>query len=658
MKHTPPTIDAYDAWLEPYHQQLVEQQRAVHAKSAQLLGDASVEEFALGHRHFGLHRTTDNWILREWAPNATKLFMVGEMNAWRDDPAYEFTKQPHGEWALTLPKTALKHGMTYKLHVYWDGGDGYRLPAYVRYTVQDPQTSDFNAVVWSPAKTYLWKSSSPIFDKTQPLNLYEAHVGMSGEAQAIASYRDFANQVLPRIAKLGYNAVQLMAIQEHPYYGSFGYQVANFFAASSRFGTPDDLKYLVDTAHGLGLLVILDVVHSHATKNEAEGLSRFDGTLHQYFHRGDRGNHPAWDSRVFDYGKPEVAHFLLSNLRFWLDEYHFDGFRFDGVTSMLYTDHGLERAFTSYDDYFDGGVDLDSLTYLTVANQLIHSVKPDAITIAEEMSAFPGLAAPQKDGGVGFDYRLNMGAPDLWIKTLKESSDESWDLQHLFHELTSHRPEERTINYAESHDQALVGDKTLIFRLIDKDMYDHMHKDDTNLQVERGMALHKLIRLLTASTNAGGYLNFMGNEFGHPEWIDFPRLGNDWSYAYARRQWSLVDSPDLKYQYLNNFDAAMIALVQSLPAEPCDWLTVDQSKLLLSYKRGNYVFVFNFSPQTSYVNQPIPAPQGEYKLVLSSDATAFGGADRVDQTMSYHAGDDDRLLVYVPSRVALVFAVY
>lgn len=646
------TIADKDPWLEPFRLQLEAQQHHFDRFAARLLSGKSVGDFSLGHLYFGLHQTDDEWVLREWAPNATRLFLVCEATKWSDDDAYSFFSLGHGVWELQLPKGALKHGDHYKLHVHWPGGSGERIPAYVNYAVQDSDTHAFDAVVWRPPQPYAWQHNTPHAPQT-PL-IYEAHVGMSSEEPKVASYRHFTQEVLPRIKKLGYNTVQLMAVQEHPYYGSFGYHVSNFFAASSRFGTPDELKHLIDTAHGMGLRVIMDIVHSHAVKNEAEGLSRFDGTLTQYFHDGDRGNHTAWDSRTFDYGKPEVAHFLLSNIRFWLDEYHFDGFRFDGVTSMLYHDHGLERAFGSYDDYVSDNVDLDALAYLRLANKLIHSIQPNALSIAEDMSAFPGLAAPIAQGGIGFDYRLSMGVPDLWIKTLKEHRDEQWQLGHLFHELISHRPEERTISYAESHDQALVGDKTLIFRLIDKEMYDHMQINDADVIVERGVALHKIIRLLTVSTHAGGYLNFMGNEFGHPEWIDFPREGNNWSYHYARRQWSLADNPNLKYQWLQAFDAALIRLTGALTDPEYHYVTIDEERRLISFVRANHLFVINLSPDTSYTDHAIPAFDGDYAIVLSSDEHNFGGQQRVDTSMTYEA-TSEQLKLYLPSRTALVF---
>ncbi len=646
-----------DPWLVPHADAIAKRSEYIAQKSHQLLGDLSLSDFALGHLYFGLHKTDNGWVFREWAPNAFRITLVGDFNDWNDTSDFELVKQSHDVWEITLPEGALAHGQKYKLHVYWPGGDGFRIPSYATLVVQDDDTKGFDAEVWTPTKDYVW-SDKDFTPKNVPPLIYEAHVGMSSEKPEVSTYKEFTENILPRIVSAGYNTIQLMAVQEHPYYGSFGYHVSNFFAASSRFGTPEDLKKLIDTAHGLGLAVILDLVHSHSVRNEEEGLGRFDGSLTQYFYPGERGEHVAWDSRCFDYGKNEVLHFLLSNCRFWLDEYHFDGYRFDGVTSMLYVHHGLDKDFVSYDEYFGEDIDKDALTYLTLANQLIHDIKPNAITIAEEMSAMPGLAAPFKYGGTGFDYRLSMGVPDLWIKILKEKRDEDWDLNNLFHELTTHRPEEQVISYAESHDQALVGDKTLIFRLTEKDIYFHMAVDDKNLVVERGVALHKMIRLLTASTNGGGYLNFMGNEFGHPEWIDFPREGNDWSYSYARRQWNLVDDPKLKYGWLGAFDRAMIDIVRTLDDSGFHFVNVHNDDKIISFVRSGYVFAFNLSPDKSVTDYPIPVPAGRYNVILSSDDTRFGGQNRIDPTIVYLTSSsekEDRLKLYLPARTAVVF---
>lgn len=641
-----------DPWLEPHKAVIQARERYMKKKTEEVLGDTSLASFALGFQHFGLHKTDDGWIFREWAPNATKIVLVGDFTDWQELDEFILKRTKNGQWHGKFPLSAMKHGQKYKLRIYWDGGDSWRIPSYATRVVQDPETHDFSAEVWAPAKPYEMRYDTPPAPKV-PL-IYEAHVGMSSEEPKVSSFKDFTKDVLPRIKKAGYNTIQLMAIQEHPYYGSFGYHVSNFFAVSSRFGTPDDFKKLVDTAHKLGLRVIIDIVHSHAVKNEAEGLSRFDGTRTQYF----KGDHPAWDSRIFDYGKPEVMHFLLSNCRFWLDEYHVDGFRFDGVTSMLYTHHGLEKAFTGYDDYYKHDVDRDALTYLRLANQLIHEVRPDVLTVAEEMSGLPGVAGPIEHDGLAFDYRLAMGTPDLWIKTLKERTDEEWDLGHLFHTLSSHRPEEKVISYAESHDQALVGDKTLLFRLLDEAMYWHMQKTDDDIVVERGIALHKMIRLLTAATHGGGYLNFMGNEFGHPEWIDFPREGNDWSYAYARRQWNLADSELLKYEWLGTFDRRMVEVLSKLTDQGTHYVEVSQHARAISFYRDGYLFAFNFSPDTSLTGHQLMAPAGSYRVLLSTDDPEFGGQGRIDHATEFltHPQSDIQFIkAYLPARTATVF---
>ncbi len=508
-----------------------------------------------------MHRTEKGWEFREWAPNAEKIFLVGDFNNWKETQEYALTPLKNGIWEIRLSPEALKHEDLYKLSVHWKGGQGYRLPSYIQRVVQNENTKVFDGQVWTTSENYKWKNQR-INASARPPLIYEAHVGMSTMEEKIGTYNEFRVNILPRIKKAGYNTIQLMAIQEHPYYGSFGYHVSNFFAASSRFGTPEELKALIDEAHGMDIAVIMDIVHSHSVKNEQEGLGNFDGTPYQYFHMGPRRDHVAWDSLCFDYGKNEVLHFLLSNCKYWLDEYRFDGYRFDGVTSMLYYDHGLARNFTNYGMYYDGMEDEDAITYLALANKLVKMFNPGAITVAEEMSGMPGLAAPLSHGGYGFDYRMAMGVPDYWIKIIKELPDENWNVSALYHELTSKRADEKTISYAESHDQALVGDKTIIFRLVDKEMYFSMSKTIPNLIIDRGIALHKMIRLVTASTSGGGYLNFMGNEFGHPEWIDFPREGNNWSYKYARRQWNLVDDQLLRYHFLGDFDRDMIGLIR------------------------------------------------------------------------------------------------
>ena len=630
-------------------------------KRQELLGvSASLSDFANAHRYFGFHRLEDAWVYREWAPAAEALYLTGDFNSW-DMFSCPMQKLENGVFEVTLPgEDALEYGQKIQTIVIHRGEVLRRIPLYATRVVQDPVTYLWCAEIDDTLAPYDWTDQDFTPCKT-PL-IYECHIGMAQEDYAVGSYLAFAENNLPRIKDLGYNTIQIMAIMEHPYYGSFGYQVSNFFAASSRYGKSSELKYLINKAHELGITVLLDVVHSHAVKNTNEGLNQFDGTEYQFFHEGGKGHHSAWDTKLFNYGKNEVLHFLLSNLKYWMEVFHFDGFRFDGVTSMLYHDHGLGSAFSNYDMYFSLNTDTEAVTYLQLANELIHECNPNALTVAEDMSGMPGMCLPIEDGGIGFDYRLSMGVPDLWIKTIKERKDEDWDMYQLWYELIGRRPQEKNIGYAESHDQALVGDKTIMFRLCDAEMYTGMNVFGNNLTVDRGIALHKMIRLLTASLAGEGYLNFMGNEFGHPEWIDFPREGNGWSYHYCRRQWSLVDNPRLRYRELNDFDKAMIALLkdEELLSAPTQSTWIQNDDKVLMYLKGKIAFAFNFHPTKSFDGYFVPvAEEGTYQVILSSDDGLFGGYDRIDTDYQYKATEtkDGRIgfLCYLPCRSAMAF---
>ena len=591
---------------------------------ARLVGDGALSDFANAHEYYGFHHTNDGWVYREWAPAADALYLTGEFNGWSAE-ASPLRPIGNGNWEIFLPHEALRDGSRVKTVVRNGNKLSYHIPLYARHVIQEEGSRDWVCEVWDPLTPFPWTDEGFRPDKT-PF-IYESHVGMATEELRVGTYREFADNVLPRVKALGYNTVQLMAVMEHPYYGSFGYQVSSFFAASSRFGYPEELKYLVDRAHALGIAVLLDLVHSHAVKNTVEGINAFDGTEYQFFHKGPQGDHPAWGTKCFDYGKPEVLHFLLSNLKFWLTEYHFDGFRFDGVTSMLYHDHALGSAFTNMKMYFSMNTDTEAVTYLQLANDLIREVRPDAITIAEDMSGMPGMCDRVADGGIGFDDRLAMGLPDLWIRLIKERRDEDWSLEHIWHELTARQT--GTIAYVESHDQALVGDKTVMFRLADANMYTDMDKTCHNPVIDRAVALHKLLRLLTASAGGDGYLNFMGNEFGHPEWIDFPREGNGWSHKYCRRQWSLVENGYLKYGQLWEFDRVMVHTLRKydvLSERYPKLRLLRQERHTLAYERGGLVFAFNFDPQRTCQDMIVPVGHGcDHEVLFTSDDPEFGG---------------------------------
>jgi len=657
-----------DSYLVPFNEAICGRHNHAVERIKELTfeGKQTLSDFANGYNYYGLHKTNGKWIFREWAPNATNLYLIGDFNNWERSREYQCKRieGTAGDWELILDEDKIHHGDLFKMYVFWNGGEGERIPAWAQRVVQDEGTKIFSAQVWFPEEEYQWKHKT-FKPNRAPLLIYECHIGMGQDAEKVGTYIEFRKNVLPRIVDEGYNAIQIMAIQEHPYYGSFGYHVSSFFATSSRFGTPEELKELIDEAHSNGLAVIMDIVHSHAVKNEIEGLGNLAGDPNQYFYPGERHEHPAWDSLCFDYGKNEVLHFLLSNCKFWLEEYHFDGFRFDGVTSMLYYSHGLGEAFCNYADYFNGHQDDNAICYLTLANCLIHEVNSHAITIAEEVSGMPGLAAKFKDGGYGFDYRMAMNIPDYWIKTIKELPDEEWKPSSIFWEVKNRRSDERTISYCESHDQALVGDKTIIFRLIDADMYWHFKKGDENDRVRRGIALHKMIRLVTAGTINGGYLNFMGNEFGHPEWIDFPREGNGWSYKYARRQWNLVDNKELCYHYLGDFDKKMLEVIKSEPHfndTPLKEIWHNDTDQILAFSRNQLIFVFNFSPTRSFSDYGFLVPNGTYNVVLNTDSWEYGGFGFVDENVKhitladplYEKDGKGWLKLYIPARSALV----
>jgi len=644
--------------LEPFSGDIDLRMHLYRSTKKRILSEGqSLNDFANAHLYFGFHHVDGGWYYREWAPSAYQLYLEGDFNGW-NQTSHPLTNLGNGSWELYLPgDNALWDGCKVKTVVDANLTRTEHIPLYARRVVQNKQTITFECEVVDDRKTFPWTDKD--FVGEDELYIYEAHVGMAQEEGKVSSYREFADYILPRIHKAGYNTVQLMAIMEHPYYGSFGYQVSNFFAASSWFGRLEELKYLVNKAHAMGIRVLLDVVHSHAVRNTAEGINMFDGTTWQFFHDGPKGDHPAWGTKCFDYGKTGVIHFLLSNLKFWMTEYHFDGFRFDGVTSMLYHDHALGTDFTSDGKYFSYNTDTDAVTYLQLANELIRQVNPKAITIAEDMSGMPGMCLPIADGGIGFDYRLGMGLPDMWVKAVK-IQDEFWDINQMWGSMCLRRPGEKTVAYVESHDQALVGDQTMIFRLAGANMYTDMNKDCHNPVIDRAIALHKMIRLFTLSGGGEAYLNFMGNEFGHPEWIDFPREGNGWSFHYCRRQWSLKDNGMLKYQWLGDFDEDMVRLTKEnriFDQRMADLLLMKAPEQTLAYYRHGLVFVFNFHFGNSLNNVLVPVRQpGEYTVVLSTDDEKYGGFGNVaKKTYATKRFDGrDYIELYIPARTGFV----
>lgn len=658
-----------DPWLEPAAEEINARYERYRNTLAEIEYQwKSLNEFSSAYQFYGFNydKQARGWFYREWAPHAQDVYLFGDFNNWQQY-SHRLTPNRSGQWEIFLPDSEYRERLTHKsklkVMVHSDAGWHEKLPAYIQRVVQEEDSVAFAGQFWNPPVPFDWEGDRFDIGQLKELLIYECHIGMAQEKYGVGTFIEFADYIIPYIKNSGYNAIQLMAIAEHPYYGSFGYHVTNFFAVSSRFGTPEELKYLIKKAHEQGIAVLMDLVHSHSAKNTNEGLNQFDGSDDQYFHPGERGNHPHWDSKCFNYGKREVLQFLLSNLKFWLKEFRFDGFRFDGVTSMMYFDHGYREVW-DLDGFFHHGVEWDALIYLQLANTLIHKIKPHAVTIAEDVTGMPGLCRPIREGGIGFDYRLGMAIPDYWIKILKEKKDEDWNLSELWDLMSNRLPGVKTVAYAESHDQALVGDQTIAFRLMQAEIYFKMSMKDESIVIDRGMALHKMIRLVTISAGGQAYLNFMGNEFGHPDWIDFPREGNDWSFHYARRQWSLIENPDLKYRFLSLFDHDMIALVKThhlFETDYADLINMDHENKTLIFKRKELIFVFNFHYGNAIPDYRFTVPQpGDYRIVLNSDSPKYGGHNRIDDsivyTTQYNETDQTHaLLIYNTNRTALVF---
>ncbi len=665
-------IVADDEWLQPVEEEMNARYARYKAKIDEIeASNGSITDYANGYRYFGWQwdDVLDGWWFREWLPAAHDVYLFGDFNNWQRTEL-RLKRDQAGVWSIFLPaamyRDRLTHGSLYKIHVHGPNGWMDRIPAYAMRVVQNEESKDFAAQFWWPGEAFDWQGDHFDASKNGSLMIYESHVGMAQEREGVGTYREFTKKILPIVKRNGYNAIQLMAIAEHPYYGSFGYHVSNFFAPTSRCGTPEELKELIRKAHEMGIAVIMDLVHAHYVKNYNEGIRDLDGSDCHYSKPGNAGYQPHWDSMIFDYGKREVQHFLLSNIKYWMEEFHFDGFRFDGVTSMLYHHHGYTD-FDAREKFFDEGVNTDAICYLTLANKLVHELNPTAVTIAEDVSGMPGMCIPIEEGGVGFDYRLGMAIPDFWIKLLKDIPDEDWNIWEMWDVLTGRLPKVKTVAYAESHDQALVGDKTIAFRLMDKEMYTDMNRASENLIIERGMALHKMIRLMTIATGGQAYLNFMGNEFGHPEWIDFPREGNDWSYAHARRQWSLAKNGFLRYSFLGDFDRAMIKLMKKYKVleDGYAWnLQMDEQNKTIVFSHGKLLFVFNWHPTASIPDYELPVQKaGKYVPILSTDEKRFGGHDTVDmqgEHFSFNVEDEEgkkwpRLKIYNVARTATVY---
>lgn len=659
--------------LRSYHPFLIERGRRFEAEYRRIVDQyTSVYNYANLANELGLHCVPgedgqNKWIWREYMPGADTVWLTTEKYHFQRHARQRFTKKADGIFELILPYDALAHGMYVELRVEPAAytvlnPDGIptalkRVPAFSTWVEQNKEIpTQWCARIFHPEKPYCFREKNPEIPSF--LRIYEAHVGMAQPdtkhiGESAGTYLDFANNILPRIKKGGYTCVQLMGILEHPLYRSFGYQVSNYFAPCSRFGTPDDCKQMIDAAHALGLSVILDIPHAHACANTEQGLYQYDGTPYFFM---DKINQ--WGTPSFDFSNEMTRRFLLSNLRYWLEEYHVDGFRFDAVGNMLYKDFGVDDNFSHTGRCFYGKdgkprTNNEGELYIALANHLIHEINPKGISIAEEFSGMPGLTCLPKDGGLGFDARFAMGIPDYWEKFIKKPQD----LGSMWYEMNNHRPYDHTISYVECHDQCINGHDAMIWRLLGDDMYNAMLMETETWKVSRGLAFYRLMRLITLATADKGYLNFMGNEFGHPEWLD--------AEEHAHRQWRLAEDTSLKYACLNAWDQAQMQLVSDNIESfktPAMFRYIHEDKRLLAFERGALLFVFNFNETQAFSDLCFAVTPGKYLEILSSDERRFAGHDnlRITEPPLEHftqpcfdpnLGD---ITLYIPPMIVLV----
>ncbi|KAK9673873.1 hypothetical protein RND81_12G195300 [Saponaria officinalis] len=555
----------------------------------------------------------------------------------------------------------LQHGSKYRVYFNTPDGPLERIPAWATYVRLDGDGNQPCAVHWDPSPecAHKWKNNSP--KRPKSLRIYECHVGISGSDPKVSSFLEFTEKVLPRVKDLGYNAIQLFGVIEHKDYFTAGYRVTNMYAVSSRFGTPEDFKRLVDEAHGLGLLVFLDIVHSYSAADEMVGLSLFDGTNDCYFHTGKRGHHKYWGTRIFKYGDVDVLQFLLSNLRWWIEEYHIDGFQFHSLPSMMYTHNGFATFTGDFEEYCNQYVDRDALLYLILANDILHFLHPNIITIAEDATLYPGLCEPSSQGGLGFDYYVNLAAPEMWLSFLENVPDNEWSMSKIVTTLMGNKIyTNKMLLYAENHSQSISGGRSFAEILFGTEV-----GSNEASKLLRGTSLHKVIRLITFTIGGSAYLNFMGNEFGHPKRVEFPTSNNNFSFELASRRWDLLSDQGL-HQKLFHFDQDMMKLDQKekvLSRGLPNVHHVNDDTMVISYTRGPLLFIFNFHPTDSYERYSVGVDEaGEYQMILNSDEEKYSGQGAINADQYFQRsirkridGFQNCLQLPLPSRSAQVY---
>ncbi len=572
-------------------------------------------EFASGkcsqaYSFMGCHKTKDGYVFRVWAPNAERIFLVGSFNNW-DTSACPMHSIGYGVWEAQVNNAQVFD--EYKYYITKKNGNAvYKSDPYAFHACTRPENAskvyDLDGFKWTDSAYYSKKAKKDV--TKEPMNIYEVHLGswMQYEDGNFLSYTDVADKLVKYVKSMNSTHVELLPVSEYPYDPSWGYQVTGYYAPTSRYGTPKDFMKLVDKFHAEGIGVILDWVGAHFPKDE-NGLYEFDGSCLYESSDSLRNEHPDWKTRIFDYSRYEVRSFLISNVVYWLDKYHIDGIRVDAVASMLYLDYGRQNGQWRPNQY-GGNINLDAVDFLRDMNSAAFEFNPSVIMVAEESTAFPMVTKPGYDGGLGFNFKWNMGWMNDMLGYMSSDplfrkgrqNDLTFSLTYAFSE---------NFILPLSHDEVVHGKGSMIGK-----MPGSYEEKFANLRAFYGYMM----------AHPGKKLNFMGNEFA--QFIE-------WNYKKPL-EWFMLEHDkhnemkkyvkDLNAFYLNN---------KPFWENDTDWTGFqwiahdDHDQSVISFIRRDcegreIVVVCNFCP-VMRKNYRIGVPEGEYKAVLSSDSAKYGG---------------------------------
>ena len=586
-----------------------------------------------------------------WAPNAKEVYVIGEFNDWNESSSKMERLGEGGIYATFL--TGVKEGQMYKyMLVLEDGTKLYKADPYANYAEMRPGTAskvyDLNHFKWTDKK---WMTDREKKDMNkEPVSIYECHIGSwmkhpDGTEDGFYTYRQFADRIVEYLKDIPYTHIELMGIAEYPFDGSWGYQVTGYYAPTSRYGTPDDFRYLIDTLHKHNIGVILDWVPAHFPR-DAHGLAEFDGTC-LYEHPDKRlGEHPDWGTKIFNYSKNEIRNFLIANALFWIREFHIDGLRVDAVASMLYLDYGKKDGEWVANKY-GGNENLDAIEFFKHLNSVIHGSHPGVMTIAEESTAWPKVTADPKDGGLGFSFKWNMGWMHDFCEYMKLDPYFRKDNHYKLTFAMSYNSSENYIMPL-SHDEVVHLKCSMVNKM-------------PGYEVDKYANLRVLYTFMYG--HEGKKLLFMGQEFAQER---------EWSEA-RELDWSLLAKPLNRGMW--NYVSELLKLYRKSPClyeidndwSGFEWMNADdKDRSIYSFVRRSadgkqhMLFVINMTP-VEYPKYQVGVPMNtQYKLVLNSDEVKFGGnGNKIPKSIKAKKGLCDNREQYIsfalPPLTAVVF---